>query len=59
MRVGDLVTLRWSEGKRVAGMVVAGQESHGEVYVEWFSARAAPTWVRIDNLELVNELSSR
>jgi len=55
MKIGDLVTLRWGEGKRAAGMVVADDDLRGEVYVEWFSEWTSTTWVRAADLELVNE----
>ena len=59
MKIGDLVTLRWGEGKRSAGMVVgvhySGNEWIDEVYVEWLSEWSSPSWVRAAELEIVNE----
>ena len=59
MKIGDLVTLRWGEGKRSAGMVVdahyIGNDWIDEVYVEWFSEWASTSWVRVADLEVVNE----
>ena len=55
MKLGDLVTLRWGEGTRAAGMVVADDDLRGEVYVEWFSEWTSTTWVRAADLEIINE----
>tara|TARA_R110002020_G_scaffold128749_1_gene288525 strand:+ start:140 stop:319 length:180 start_codon:yes stop_codon:yes gene_type:complete len=58
MKIGDLVTLRWGEGKRSAGMVVdvhyQGNDWIDEVYIEWFSEWTSTSWVRVADLELVN-----
>jgi hypothetical protein len=59
MKLGDLVTLRWGEGKRSAGMVVgvhySGNEWIDEVCVEWFSEWKPTSWIRAADLEIVNE----
>ena len=59
MKIGDLVTLRWGDGKRAAGMVVdahyEGNDWVDEVYVEWFSEWSSTSWVRVADLEIVNE----
>ena len=59
MKIGDLVTLRWGEGKRSAGMVVdihySGNECTDDVYVEWLSEWSSSIWVRAADLEIVNE----
>jgi len=63
VKIGDLVTLRWGEGKRSAGMVVDVHYDGGrgandwidEVYVEWLSEWTSTTWVRVTDLEIINE----
>ena len=59
MKIGDLVTMRWGEGKRAAGMIVevhcGGNEWIDEAYVEWFSEWESPRWMRTADLELINE----
>ena len=61
MKVGDLVTLRWGEGKRGAGIIVrthydAIQVNHlREVHVQWFSEWEHAAWVRPQDLEIINE----
>ena len=59
MKIGDLVTTRWGEGKRPAGMIVevhySGNEWIDEAYVEWFSEWEIPLWMRTADLELINE----
>ena len=59
MQIGDLVTVRWGEGKRSAGMVVDvhydGNNWIDEVYVEWFSEWNSTSWMRAADLEIVNE----
>ena len=63
MKIGDLVTLRWGEGRRAAGMVVDVHYDGGrgaddwidEVAVEWFSEWTSTSWVRVADLEIVNE----
>ena len=59
MKVGDLVTLRWGEGKRSAGMVVDvhcdGNNWIDEAYVEWFSEWSSTSWVRAADLKVINE----
>jgi len=62
MKIGDLVTLRWGEGKRSAGMVVDVHYDGGrgandwidEVYVEWLSEWTSTSWVRVADLEILN-----
>ena len=59
MKIGDLVTLRWGEGRRSAGMVVdvhyEGNDWIDEACVEWFSEWSSTSWVRVADLEIVNE----
>jgi primosomal protein N' len=59
MKIGDLVTLRWGEGKRTAGMVVDlhynGNEWIDEVKIQWLSEWNSTSWVRAADLEIVNE----
>ena len=60
MKIGDLVTLRWGEGKRAAGIITEiyhsnSSISYSEMYVSWFSDHQDSSWVRPEDLEVVSE----
>jgi len=64
MTIGDLVALRWGEGKRAAGMIVETYQSGGEernpaykeVRVQWLDDGGQDvSWVMWKDLEIVSE----
>ncbi len=64
MKIGDLVTLRWGEGKRAAGIIVETYQSGGndrypaykEVRVQWLDDGGQDvSWVIPKDLEIVSE----
>ena len=64
MNIGDLVAMRWGEGKRAAGMIVETYQSGGddrnpaykEVRVQWLDdAGKDISWVMRKDLEVVSE----
>ena len=63
MKIGDLVTLRWGEGRRAAGMIMETHHSGGndsiayrEVRVQWLDDGGKDvSWVMPKDLEIINE----
>ena len=61
MKIGDLVTLRWGEGKRAAGMIVEKYarietgDGRSEMRVRWLDdAGKDVSWVMRKDLEIIN-----
>ena len=64
MTIGDLVALRWGEGKRAAGIIVEifkspifeGDPPYEEVRVQWLDDGGQDvSWVIPKDLEIVSE----
>ena len=64
MNIGDLVALRWGEGKRAAGIIVeiyqisafARNPAYKEVRVQWLDDGGQDvSWVILKDLEIVSE----
>lgn len=62
MKIGDLVALRWGEGKRAAGMIVEkfvhnlADRDYIELRIRWLDDTGKDvSWVRPKDLEIVSE----